>query len=642
MFRRIRQEEAGQDRQERASIRRLRLYRYRCVSTPKSTESPLSLQDLCLLRVINDVDSYPEELLASLPRWLRSQLLNNLPVLDLCRLDSTLVATGVDVNKIWSTRPENEPYKKSIFCHTRRYHTQPSFIENLFQMSVHRSNITRNDKVPRIARLKTDTELAFQSCRNKAKFTENKEGCLMKLTANALSCSDVTTVAPKLISINGTFLSQQLGVGRNVWNTQATSLAVSAPKQPVPGNRLLERRTDMYLTPHRLLPICKSANSIELLSILTHTCRVRPTSVCLDVDMISQPIRENLQVEKIAIDNGLPVAPEKVSCLSIMKCLMDDVVILRVQSVRYLHITGPMLTLIEVAMGNGKLKSLFCSMPNLYMETVQLLSSLFLNKHFHMLHLEIDSFSPQTMITLLQAFMTVPCELMQKLVINISENIKQLKFLTKEQLGSLSVSHPIPVPECALDHKILQSYPQNHVLQFLLLLPCVRLTELELNCSSGMAPYFHLCACHPNLQVKMLVLNLSKCATADENELIKATIENDLLLLLNKPSLQELHITGDWEGYPEAKQGLLYGLLQGLHQQNQPNFQLRNLTLDMIGYRQVDILVLLKAVFSFPLRYQLTVYQGKTFLDAAKATGVTYDRMYRMSPHGYRLRLKLT
>ena len=77
---------------------------------------PLSLQDLCLLKVINDLDSYPVELLSSLPHWVRYRLLNNLPVLDLCRLEHTRVARGVNAEEIWGSLAvptifydENEP-----------------------------------------------------------------------------------------------------------------------------------------------------------------------------------------------------------------------------------------------------------------------------------------------------------------------------------------------------------------------------------------------------------------------------------------------------------------------------------------------------------------------------------------------------
>ena len=56
---------------------------------------PFIFQDLSLLKVINDLDSYPVELLATLPRWLRHRLLDNLPALDFCRLEDTAVAEGV-------------------------------------------------------------------------------------------------------------------------------------------------------------------------------------------------------------------------------------------------------------------------------------------------------------------------------------------------------------------------------------------------------------------------------------------------------------------------------------------------------------------------------------------------------------------
>ena len=69
---------------------------------------PFLLQDLCLLALIRDLDKYPLDLLASMPFWLRNSLLKNLPVLDLCRLESTPVAREVDVNMIWKSRVEED------------------------------------------------------------------------------------------------------------------------------------------------------------------------------------------------------------------------------------------------------------------------------------------------------------------------------------------------------------------------------------------------------------------------------------------------------------------------------------------------------------------------------------------------------
>lgn len=597
------------------------------------TQCSLTLQDLCLLCVINNVDNYPVELLASLPRWLRDQLLNNLPVLDLCHLESTPVARGVDTNKIWSIKLKNEPKKRFAVHHLTPAPARPTFIKTLFQMTVYNSN-TNNENDPRIVRLKTEMESAFQSHCNKAKFTNNKEEYLIKLTAKALSCAGtaVTLTAHKLVSLHGTLLSEQLGItARNIWKKQAISLAVpmGTLKHSRAGTPLLVRQGATFLTPHRLLPICEGANSIELSFLLTHTCKVRPTSICLDIDKISQPILENLQAEKIVIDNGLAVAHGHFSCLSIMKCLMEKVIVLRVESLKYLHITGPMITLIEAAMGNGKLKQLFCAIPSLYVETVQSFSNLFLMRNFYMLHLEIDDYNPQTMIKLLQTFMTVPCELTQKLIISTPENTRQIVFLTKQQLGTLDMGYST-VPECALHHKILQSYPQNHTQQYLLLLPCIRLIELQLTCSSDMIPFIHLCACHPDLQVKKLVLNLFKCVIADKNKLLKATIENDLLLLLSKPHLRDVVITGNWDGLQEAKEGLV----QGLYRQTQSDMQLRCLTLDMVGYSDEDIQDLLKAIVSFPQHYRPKVFRGKKFLEEARKVGMTYDRMYTFL-HGF-------
>ena len=139
-----------------------------------------------------------------------------------------------------------------------------------------------------------------------------------------------------------------------------------------------------------------------------------------------------------------------------------------------------------------------------------------------------------------------------------------------------------------------------------------------------MIPYFHLCACHPNLYIKKLVLNLVKSVLVDKNELLKATIENDLIVLLSKPHLRDVVITGYWNGLNEAKEGLL----QGLQRQSQPDLQLRSLTLDMIGYSNEDVLALLKVIDSFPQHYRLRVFQGKKFLEESKRVGMTYHMIY--------------
>ena len=71
---------------------------------------PFYLEDLCLLVIINDLGSYPTELLALLPSSLRHRLLRCVPALDLCRLEGTPVANGVNIEEIWELRLK-EPRK---------------------------------------------------------------------------------------------------------------------------------------------------------------------------------------------------------------------------------------------------------------------------------------------------------------------------------------------------------------------------------------------------------------------------------------------------------------------------------------------------------------------------------------------------
>ena len=593
----------------------------------------LSLQDLCLLEVINDLDSYPVDLLSSLPHWMRYRLLNNLPVLDLCRLDHTPLARGVDIDKIWTARVESEPMIKLSFPRQEINTKRPVFVENLFQMNVYQSNVYQSNrskgdkKAERIATLKKEMETAFQGLYDQKKFTNDKEEYLVKLTAYALSCSDIREIAYRLVALRGPSLSKRLGISeQNVWDTQATSMAVLAVQRPKLSCRG-PRPVEIFVTPYRVLPICENTESVKLLSLLTHTCKIRPTSICLDVDLISQSFLEVFQTEKIITDNSLAVSTERVSCLSIMKCLLEDVVILRVESQKYPCIAGPMIALIEAAMGNGKLKSLFCSIPNLYMEIDQLISNLFLTKNFQMFHLELDDFSPQAMIKLFQAFMTSPCEAAQTLVINSSPCKRPPPRLTKQQIATLNLGSAT-VPECAIHHKMIQTDSYDPLLLFLLLLPCVRLIELELHptVDDGVS-YFHLCACHPNLHVKKLKLTMYRCAWSNSHKQLDMTIASDLQTLLSKPTLQQLLLTGNWNFYFEAKKGLIQGLQQ---QQMKPELQLKSMTLNMLGYSDEEVRTLLEVIVSFPEDRRPRVYKEDVFINAAKKLGTdyTYDTIF--------------
>lgn len=54
--------------------------------------------------IINELNSYPTELLAALPNWLRYRILSSTPALDLARLECTPVAVGIDTDGLWKSR----------------------------------------------------------------------------------------------------------------------------------------------------------------------------------------------------------------------------------------------------------------------------------------------------------------------------------------------------------------------------------------------------------------------------------------------------------------------------------------------------------------------------------------------------------
>ena len=65
---------------------------------------PLRLQDICLTALVSQLNSHPVETLVLLPQHLRYRLLTNLPNFDLCRLDQTAVAEGIDIKEIWKSK----------------------------------------------------------------------------------------------------------------------------------------------------------------------------------------------------------------------------------------------------------------------------------------------------------------------------------------------------------------------------------------------------------------------------------------------------------------------------------------------------------------------------------------------------------
>ena len=584
---------------------------------------PLTLKELCLLEVINEIDSYPTEVLASQPLGVRCRLLNNVPAIDLCQLESTPIAEGVDINKVWKRRcVEGPDYgTKAVLALRGAPDSRRALFKKIFQINVQGSLANRSY----CSNLESEMTSVFEDFkRNDGKNDMDKEKYLFEIVSNALSYSselDLRTIAHELVSIRGDLLlydvdakPRQMIDGQTIWNVQKTSLVVSTCKHKLEsaiGYPVHTKYEDVRLTPHRLLPICNNiTDQLELLLLLMKTSNLKPSSVNLDMGPggISREILKSLLMSQIISDNRLSCPSSIIDFTSILKSFLERVFILRLQCQNFTDI-GVLISLLDAATLRGKdsqLKSLFCCLPDIYSETVQPFTALFSLQNFQLLHLHLtESANPQTLTKLLQGFLIAPCSHSQRLVIDISTgDLIQLPSILNERRLALLNLGGATVPDCAVQHKIIRTTIPDYVLQFVLLLPTVRLNELVLNANNY--SNLHLCACHPDIQVAKIVINLY--IRAKDRHILLATMKDDLIALLNKPNLQEISFGGKWESCKEAKLGLLLGL--GKHPRH-----LKKIFLDMYGYNEEELRELWTTLAMLKRLYRLEIVLRKSFID---------------------------
>ena len=61
----------------------------------------LSLQERCIATVVRHLGDFPHSLLCQIPTRQRKELLKSSPPLDICKLEATDVASGIDMNEVW-------------------------------------------------------------------------------------------------------------------------------------------------------------------------------------------------------------------------------------------------------------------------------------------------------------------------------------------------------------------------------------------------------------------------------------------------------------------------------------------------------------------------------------------------------------
>lgn len=578
---------------------------------------PLRLQDFCLLKVINDLTGYQVELLASLPHWLRYRLLVNITAFDLCRLDNTSIARGIDTNRLWDIHLKL--YEKQ----ERNKHmnqTKSSFHLDLNSYRAYYPAHTQSNCMF----LEEELKSAFQDLKREAHSAREK--FLAKILSNVLSDANVFNSRLHITSIQGSHVLQHLlhcksisqRLSHEVWKKQETALLTEhhSPSHVHPLFRSYCETKSSVLTPHRLASIFDEKDTLWLFSFLVNDCRAQPVSVSLHINRFSQQIQHAIYTGRIAQDNGLKMSSQSNKFLSSMNALFRKVEIMKVQCDNYVNV-GDVVSMIEAATSGGndsKLKHLFCVLPDLYYDIVQPISTILALKNFQHLFLDLDDVHLLNLGRLLHCFMVAPCSHVQKLTINV-KRIQPSNTFDVAQLGTLKRGK-VTVPQCAIEHKLLPLQSSSTtVLCVLLQLPTIRLNEL---CLNGIDyGYIHLCAQHPDLLMAKLIIKVLEHAWEEA----QCTAQEDFVSLLKKPTLQEISISGYWGHNKEVRIGLTQGFRERAQIPGLPPLVRISLDETSDGFSTEDIHSLWDAIFSLPALEQLEVDLGAGFRDVQ----VIYD-----------------
>jgi hypothetical protein len=610
---------------------------------------PFFLQDLCLLVVINELDSYPTKQLAALPKWLRYRILSSAPALDLARLESTPVASGVDTDGIWKSRLKSSQrgaYGRTRLSALSRFfdvdnHEESSSKGNPFHFDVSGNHrLCSLSQVLRFGYYGIHDSDFTQHLVKDLEVSDSKLSVgnqfLFDLVSDLFTSSNLDDLICQLISIQGNLvLSNLIGAShqdcRNpmrcnqvVWKRQVTALVIKgldAHSEAYPYHPYLVYGV-IQLTPRRLIHFYDQSSPTELLFLIFNSCQLRPFGVNFCIDAVSRSIMPSLCKEMLALDSNLTLPSEDTKYVSIIHCFLENVVSLRLQCDDYGQISV-MVNMVKMAIANGQasnLKHLICSMSDLYMDIIGPLCSLFSLQNFQLLLLDVNKSYPLALNHLLQAFITAPCPHVQKLILRVRDS--QFHLMLKEnQLASLDMKG-MTIPSCSLKHKVLIFSSRNGLtngLYLLLQFPVIRLKKLALLTSSE---NFHLCAAHPDLQIIKLEitvdLNMTYTSYSRQNpSQKKITLQEDIMSLFQIDSLRKIRISG--VDIRESNEVIL-GLVQGLQGRSHLT-PLKKLSLELEthqSYEIQDLEALYDAIFSLPELQNLKLILGGGFGDMTR------------------------
>ena len=536
---------------------------------------PLSLQHLSFVALLNDINSYPVELLASLPRWLRRSLLDNLPALDACLLDGTAVAEGIDMDKIWKSR---YTYIESSYCCIPGRRRRPLASISYNNMSLF---VTHE---PQLA----------AAIDNPGTW---RERFLLTITQYVLRYGTISHAALLLLVINGQHLLQSLAI-LDEESVDETNVQKVLMKQ---ANALRNFRGDtILLIPQRYATMLSDITLSQLLSLLAESCGLQPTY--LHLDRMLRGARSTTCIPLYA-DNGLKhlmrrlvmlklskihrsylrqvfeavvgdggecqllglslsdycVHKEEFECLSpYLLTLPSDFSPPRYQGLTVLQLCHalhpsslPYLTALLQQQLSLKVVTIQGFFPwpveSQTINILSVLSSLFSRSIFQSLSLGWPNISTAQTMQIVRGFMSSHCWGTQELLIAQQNHPSALDPAIVASLDASKAEQA--VSDCGVEHKVVQS--TDSLLYAILPLPTIRLRELELNCGKN---HQHLAAIHSDLRISNLTLKF----TIPQPGL--STLSEDIKTLLAMPTLKELTLDGPWTEIEEVKRGLVLGL----------------------------------------------------------------------------------
>ena len=97
---------------------------------------------------------------------------------------------------------------------------------------------------------------------------------------------------------------------------------------------------NIHLIPHRFMPLFDKPDPVELLSLLSKDCQLYPRGININIGNMSKLFLSSLYAERLALDGGLSLPIENPTYTSIISCLLEDVVNLRLKCDKYDRFSG--------------------------------------------------------------------------------------------------------------------------------------------------------------------------------------------------------------------------------------------------------------------------------------------------------------